>query len=363
VLVIAAHVVRVGFRGDARAGPREQLGAYGARVEQVEMPEDRAVECGEVVLRDGVDFLLHERMAADRALAVDHHRAREDVRAFDGDADRHRVPRARERVARAALDRAAGADVHRVADDLAHAVGEVGLADVADDGGLFACVERAAGERARGGHEVGEAGDARERFLDAFEAADRRVELLAHGRVRTADPRAQLRGADRQRRQRDRAARGERFHKHAPAVADLRAAADDGVVERHEHVLADDRAVLERHAHRVVAQADLDAGCRTRDQRAGDTAILDVADELVWIFQSEREADQRRHRCERDVALLPVQAQAEHFHTVDDALLDDAFRLRRGCVGASFRAGQCEARNFFAAREAVEMFFFCSSVP
>ena len=45
-------------------------------------------------------------------------------------------------------------------------------------------------------------------------------------------------------------------------MADAVATADDHVVERHPHIGADNRAILERHAHRIVAQADVDAWCR-----------------------------------------------------------------------------------------------------
>ena len=48
-----------------------------------------------------VHFLEHERMAADRALAEDDERAREDVRAFDRDGDRDDLVAAAEIVARA----------------------------------------------------------------------------------------------------------------------------------------------------------------------------------------------------------------------------------------------------------------------
>ena len=352
VLVVAMRVLHGRRIGETRSAQREHLGADRARDEKIHVTEDRLVERREVVRGDGLDFLVHERMAADRALAVDDHRARQDVRAFDRDADRHGVPRARERVARTALDRAAGADVHRVGNHLAHRVGEIGLADVAGHGGFLAGIERAAGQRARRGHQIREPGDARERLLDAFEAADRRVELLAHGGVRAADARGHLRGADAERRQRDRAPGGERFHQHAPALADAVAPADDDFVERHAHVGADDRTVLERHAHRIVAQADLDAGRVARDQRAGDAAIFLVAEQLVRIFQAEREADQRRDRRQRDVALVPVEAQADDVLAVDVARLDDAFGLRRRRVGAGFGSGQREARNLLAGGEA-----------
>ena len=57
--------------------------------------------CLRVGIARGLHFLQHERMAADRALAEDDEVAREDVRAFDRDADRHRLVAAAEIIARA----------------------------------------------------------------------------------------------------------------------------------------------------------------------------------------------------------------------------------------------------------------------
>ena len=76
----------------------------------------------------------------------------------------------------------------------------------------------------------------------------------------------------------------------------------------------------------------------------------------VRILEPEREADQRRDRRERDVALLPVEAKANDFDAIDRALLDDAFGLRRGRIGAGFGAGQREARNLLAVGEARQVF-------
>ena len=64
-----------------------------ARVnEQVDVTEDGPVKGLQITLRDRIDFLLHERMATNRTLAIDDHRAGQDVRAFNRDADRHCIP-------------------------------------------------------------------------------------------------------------------------------------------------------------------------------------------------------------------------------------------------------------------------------
>ena len=146
-----------------------------------------------------------------------------------------------------------------------------------------------------------------ERFLDAFEATDRRIELLAHRRIGTADARGHLRRTDAQRRQRNRAAGGQRFHQHAPTVANALQLANDRV-ERNPDITTDGRTVVERHAHRIMAHADLDARGITRNQRAGDAAIdFDIAEQVIGILETEGKTDQGRHRRQRDVALHPVQ--------------------------------------------------------
>ena len=156
---------------------------------------------------------------------------------------------------------------------------------------------------------------------------------------------------------------GQRFHQHAPAVTDAGGTADDRV-ERNEHIGADDRTVMERHAHGVVALADVDAGRGARDQRAADAQIFDVAEQFVRVLQAKRKADQRGDRRQRDVALSPVEAHSDDFLTVDHALLDDAFRLRGGGIRTRFRAGQGKAGDLLAACQArqVALFLFRRAV-
>ena len=92
-----------------------------------------------------------------------------------------------------------------------------------------------------------------------------------------------------------------------PAMA---GAADDGV-ERHEHILALDRAVLERNVERKVPPADADARRVARNQRAGDADVLGGAEQVLGIEHAEGEADDRRDRRERDVALGEVEPDAD----------------------------------------------------
>ena len=134
-------------------------------------------------------------------------------------------------------------------------------------------------------------------------------------------------------------------------MANLFATTDDRFIERHEHVSASDRTILERYAHRIVAQTNLDACRRARNQRAGDAPVFLVANQLVWILQAKRETDQRRDRGQRDVALFPAQTQTENFLAVDRSAFDDAFGLRRCGIGTRLRTGQREAWNLFATRK------------
>ncbi len=285
--------------------------------------------------------------------------------ALDRDPDRGGHVEPLQRVARPALDRGAGADVHGVDDAAAHQLGVVGLDDGAEHRGLLAHVERAAGQALHRCHQVRVAADARQRFLDALEAADRGVELLAHRRVRADLARGHLRRAHRQRRQRDRTPRREALHQHAPAVAGAGEAADDGI-ERHEGVFRHDRAVVEGHAHRVVALADIQPRRRARDQRAGDAEIAVllvrgavapagvelVGEQAMRIAQAEGHADHGRDRRQGDVALLRVEADAERVLALVQRAYDHGLGLRGGRVGTGLGSGQREAGDVLAARQA-----------
>ena len=212
-------------------------------------------------------------MAADRALAELDQRARDDVGAFDRDADRHRAIDAAEIVQRAVLHGLAAVDVHGVVDRDAHALGGLRLHDGGDDRGLVAVVDARAGEAPRGVEQIGGRRHAAEPLLDGFEPADRHMELLAHARIHAGGVGGEAQRRRRQRRQRNAAPGGERAHQHLPALADLLDAADD-VVHRDEDVAARVRAVLEGLQRRQVPAADLDAGQVGRHQRQRDADVV-----------------------------------------------------------------------------------------
>ena len=118
-------------------------------------------------------------MRADRALPEHDQIARQDIGALDGDADRHRAIEVAEIILRAVDDRLAAMDVHGVVDRDPHPLGGMQLHDAGNDRGMMALVERRAGQPPRGVEQIGGAGNARQRLLDAFELADRDAELLA----------------------------------------------------------------------------------------------------------------------------------------------------------------------------------------
>jgi hypothetical protein len=137
----------------------------------------------------------------------------------------------------------------------------------------------------------------------------------------------------------------------SPALSGHLRPADDEV-ERHEHVLARQRSVLERHVEREVPAADRETGRVARDQRAGDADVRLVTQQLVGVEHAECEADDGRDRRERDVALREVEPEADDLAALPLPPAHDArVRQRRG-IGARARMREREARHLFAAREA-----------
>ena len=212
-------------------------------------------------------------MRADRALPEHDQIAGQDVGALHGDADRHRAIEIAEVVLRPVDHGLAAMDVHGVVDRDPHPLGGLQLHDAGNDRGMMALVERRAGQPPRGVEQIGGAGDARQRLLDAFELADGNAELLADAGIGAGGARGIGRAGGRERRQRDAAAGGERRHQHLPALAEPLLPADD-VVDRDEDVAAPVRAVLEHLHRRQMAVADLDAGQMGRDQRDGDAELF-----------------------------------------------------------------------------------------
>ena len=255
-------------------------------------------------------------MSANSALAKHDEIARQDIGALDGDADRHRAIEIAEIVLWPVDHGLAAMNVHGVVDRDPHPLGGVQLHDAGNDGGMMPLIEGRTGQPPRGVEQIGGAGDARERLLDAFELADGNAELFADAGIGAGGARRIGGACGRERRQRDATAGGERRHQHFPALPEPLLPADD-VVHRNEHVAAPVRAVLEHLHRRQMAAADLDAGQMGRDQRNGNTELFLISHEMIGIIGLECETEQRRDRPQRDVALVPVQPQAQHFAALE----------------------------------------------
>ncbi|MNV24509.1 hypothetical protein D3C71_1155760 [compost metagenome] len=195
------------------------------------------------------------------------------------------------------------------------------------------------------------AADAGQRFFHAFELADGHAELAAHARIPAHGARRQLGHAGVGRGQRNRTARGQAFHQHAPALAGHGGAADDEV-QRHEDVGATRGAIHEHGVQGEVAAAGVHAGMVVRHQRASDAQVFLAAQQAVGVVQAERQAQQRADRRQRDVALVPGDAHADHFAALPFALADNAAVGNGGGIRTRPRAGQRKGRHVFAARQA-----------
>ena len=319
------------------------------------------VEIGErgVAIRvvGGLDFVEHVGMTADRALAVDHHAAREDVGAFDGDVDRRGLEAACHRIAGPEHDGLAGVDIHRILGDVLGHGGDVIFGDRGGHGRFFAQIDRVRCKPAHGFAGIGLAADPCEGFLNALERADGDIELTAHDRIGAGQARVGDRIAGRAGRQRDGTADRQALHEHPPALADHVRAADDGV-ERHEHVGTPGRAVLERRAGGEMPAPAMHAGGVGGNQCTGHPEFGLAAEQSVRVVHLEGEPEHGRYRRERDIAFLPGEFHAQDLFAVPFALADDAPVGNRARVGARMGAGQAETGDFVAHRESRQVVVF-----
>src|SRR5258708_30461939 len=112
--------------------------------------------------------------------------------------------------------------------------------------------------------------------------------------------------------------------------------------------------------------ADVDAGQARGHQRERDADLVALAEEVVGIVELEREPDHGRDRAERDVALVPVEADAEHLAALPEAAAHDAGIGHRGGIRARLRTGAPAAGNLPAlrhARRALVPLRLCAAVP
>ncbi|CCK01158.1 hypothetical protein BN129_1852 [Cronobacter sakazakii 701] len=101
-----------------------------------------------------------------------------------------------------------------------------------------------------------------------------------------------------------------------------------------------------------MATADFHTRRVRRDQRTGNAEFLLAAQQAIRVREFKREAQYGGDRRERNVALVPGEAHAEHLLALPLAHADHA-GIRDGTgVRARFRAGERKAGDFLATRQA-----------
>ena len=214
----------------------------------------------------------------------------------------------------------------------------------------MAVIDGGAGEPARGVEQIGGCGHAAEALLDRFEAADRNVELLADAGIGAGGVSGERTRRRRQRRQRDAAACGQCAHQHLPALADLLDAADH-MVHGDENVVTPGRTVLERQQRGQMPAADLHARQVGRHQRHRDADLVTVPDQVLGIVKLERQTEHGGDRPERNVALVPVELDAEDLAALPAAAANDTAVEHGGGIRARFRTGEPEAGDLLGCRK------------
>ena len=96
----------------------------------------------------------------------------------------------------------------------------------------------------------------------------------------------------------------------------------------------------------------LDAGQGGGNQRQGDAPRLLLAQQVLGIVEFEGQAEDRGHRRQGDIALAPVETDAEDLFAVEGVPADHAAILHGGGIGAGFGAGQGETGQFSAIGQA-----------
>jgi len=328
------------------AGEAEAKGAEAVAHDVPDVAPERIVEFLRVALHQRLNFLQRVGVASDRPLPEDHHRACEDVRPLHRDADGKRLVGKAEQVVGAARDGIPRQHVHPIVHEIA-----LHLHDRRHHARLLAPIHRPVRVVPRRVHDVGVARDARQRLLDALELADGETELLADGGVSPRHAGHKLAAAHGLRRQHNAAARRQRVHEHGPALARALFPSDNGVDGQH-HVLALRRAVKEGHPERIVAAPEPHARRVRGHKGAGDPQVLALAQVILRIVQLKRQSEHAGDGRQRDVALLPVEAQLQLAVLV---LKHCPGRLHRPGVRPRVRLGEGERRQNLAARQPREV--------
>src|SRR5690606_36485626 len=111
------------------------------------------------------------------------------------------------------------------------------------------------------------------------------------------------------------------------------------------------RTVHEGRARGIMPTPDLQAGEVGGYQRQRDTDILDVPDQVVGVAEVEGETEQRRHRVQRDVALVPVELYADGLLALEHLVVDHTDIAHARGIGARVRAGERKARDLLPLGE------------
>src|SRR5262249_48785346 len=83
-----------------------------------------------------------------------------------------------------------------------------------------------------------------------------------------------------------------------------------------------------------------------RNERECDAELFTTAEQIVFVDETDGEADQRRLRRQGDVALFPGGAEADHFFSLVLSFGDVADIAHGGGIGTGGWSGQYEAGHF-----------------
>ena len=347
-------------RGETRAAqPQNQTAAQVAEKEAC-MANEQKVEILQRLIAfacSRLHFFEYKGVATDRALAVDNHVARQNVRAFHGNGHRDGFVYARQIIVRAQHDAASTVYVHGVVNGAAHGLGQVVFDNGGNHGRLDMLVQGGQGQGARRISHISQAADAPQHFLYALELAHGYLELAAHGGIGAGGAAGEFAGAGAERRQRHAAAFGQAFHQHAPALAGVFPATDQPV-QRDEYIPARVGTVLEGYVHRIVTAADGNARRIGGDQRQGDADVFFIAEQMIRVIQLERQPQQGGDRPEGNIAFFPVQADAGDFLAPEFPLADDAGVGHGAGIAAGERPGEGETGNLAAIGQTRQKILF-----
>ncbi len=175
-------------------------------------------------------------------------------------------------------------------------------------------------------------------FLYTLKLANFHVELTADSRVCTYHQVAHRTARRGQRRQGNTATGAQAFDEHPPALACHRGTADDPV-DGNEHVVPLDGSVHEGRAG-VVPAAYFHTRMRRRQQGAGDAVIgfFRISQQAFGVLKLERQSDYGGHRCERNPALVEIEAKANNLLALEIPLADHAEVGNCSSIRADFRA-------------------------